>query len=78
MWRGLQASHRTSTLDTAEMLKARWFQPQDLPPLVPAASCVLATWQRARGQRGSGAHEASSLAEALSSERSAPRNRGIK
>jgi ADP-ribose pyrophosphatase YjhB (NUDIX family) len=37
------------TIDTAEILEARWFQPQALPPLAPAAARVLAMWQRAQG-----------------------------
>jgi ADP-ribose pyrophosphatase YjhB (NUDIX family) len=37
------------TLDTAEILEARWFQPQYLPPLAPAAARILAMWQRAKG-----------------------------
>jgi mutator protein MutT len=37
---------RQVTIDTAEILEARWFQPQDLPPLAPAAACIVAMWQR--------------------------------
>jgi NAD+ diphosphatase len=33
---------RQVTIDTAEILEARWFQPQDLPPLAPAAARILA------------------------------------
>jgi ADP-ribose pyrophosphatase YjhB (NUDIX family) len=40
---------RRVTIDTAEILEARWFQPQDLPPLAPAAARILAMWQRAQG-----------------------------
>jgi ADP-ribose pyrophosphatase YjhB (NUDIX family) len=39
---------RQVTIDTAEILEARWFQPQGLPPLAPAAARVLAMWQRAQ------------------------------
>jgi ADP-ribose pyrophosphatase YjhB (NUDIX family) len=37
------------TTDTAEILEARWFQPEQLPPLAPAAARILAMWQRAKG-----------------------------
>jgi ADP-ribose pyrophosphatase YjhB (NUDIX family) len=40
---------RRVTIDRAEILEARWFQPQDLPPLAPAAARILAMWQRAQG-----------------------------
>jgi ADP-ribose pyrophosphatase YjhB (NUDIX family) len=40
---------RRVTIDTVEILEARWFQPQHLPPLAPAAARILAMWQRAKG-----------------------------
>jgi ADP-ribose pyrophosphatase YjhB (NUDIX family) len=40
---------RRVTLDTVEILEARWFQPQHLPPLAPSAARILAMWQRAKG-----------------------------
>jgi ADP-ribose pyrophosphatase YjhB (NUDIX family) len=43
------ASDRRVTLDSAEILEARWFPPQDLPPLAPAAARVLAMWQQSHG-----------------------------
>jgi ADP-ribose pyrophosphatase YjhB (NUDIX family) len=43
------ALDRRITLDPAEILEVRWFQPQDLPPLAPAAARVLGIWQRAQG-----------------------------
>ena len=48
------ASDRRVTLDPAEILEARWFPPQDLPPLAPAAARILAMWQRATGEEGHG------------------------
>jgi ADP-ribose pyrophosphatase YjhB (NUDIX family) len=42
------APDRRVTLDSGEILEARWAQPQDLPPLAPAAARVLAVWQRAQ------------------------------
>jgi ADP-ribose pyrophosphatase YjhB (NUDIX family) len=42
------AADRRITIDTAEILEARWFRPQYLPPLGPAAARVLAMWQRAQ------------------------------
>jgi ADP-ribose pyrophosphatase YjhB (NUDIX family) len=43
------APDRRVRLDPAEILEARWFPAQDLPPLGPAAARVLALWQRAHG-----------------------------
>jgi ADP-ribose pyrophosphatase YjhB (NUDIX family) len=43
------ALDRRVTIDTAEIREASWFQPQDLPPLAPAAARILAMWQRAQG-----------------------------
>jgi ADP-ribose pyrophosphatase YjhB (NUDIX family) len=40
------ALDRQVTLDPAEILEAHWFQPQELPPLAPAAARILAMWQR--------------------------------
>ena len=40
---------RRVTIDSAEILEARWFQPQDLPPLAPAAARILAMWQQVQG-----------------------------
>jgi hypothetical protein len=40
---------RRVTIDTAETLEAQWFQPQDPPPLAPAAARILAMWHRAKG-----------------------------
>ena len=37
---------RLVTIDRAEILEARWFPPQDLPPLAPAAARVLVMWQQ--------------------------------
>jgi ADP-ribose pyrophosphatase YjhB (NUDIX family) len=38
---------RRVTIDTGEILEARWFQPKHLPPLAPSAARILAMWQRA-------------------------------
>ncbi len=43
------APDRQVTLDPAEILEARWFQPQDLPALAPTAARILAIWHRAKG-----------------------------
>ena len=43
------APDRQVTIDPAEILEARWFQPQDLPPLAPAAARILGIWHRATG-----------------------------
>jgi mutator protein MutT len=43
------APDRQVTLDPAEILEARWFQAQDLPPLAPAAARTVAMWQQAEG-----------------------------
>jgi hypothetical protein len=48
MFAGVSPDRRV-TIDRAEILVARWFQPQDLPPLAPAAARILAMWQRAQG-----------------------------
>jgi ADP-ribose pyrophosphatase YjhB (NUDIX family) len=40
---------RQVTLDPAEILEAQWFQPQDFPPLAPAAARILGMWHRAKG-----------------------------
>jgi ADP-ribose pyrophosphatase YjhB (NUDIX family) len=40
---------RRVTIDRGEILEARWFQPQDLPPLAPTAACILEMWHRAEG-----------------------------
>jgi ADP-ribose pyrophosphatase YjhB (NUDIX family) len=40
---------RRVTIDTVEILEARWFQPTHLPPLAPSAARILAMWQRAKG-----------------------------
>jgi mutator protein MutT len=42
------APHRRVTLDTGEILEARWFQPHDLPPLPPVTARMLAMWQQAQ------------------------------
>lgn len=42
------APDRQVTLDPAEILEARWFQPQDLPPLAPAAARIVGMWHRAK------------------------------
>jgi len=39
---------RRITIDTAEILEARWFRPQHLPPLGPSAVRVLAMWREAQ------------------------------
>jgi ADP-ribose pyrophosphatase YjhB (NUDIX family) len=39
---------RQVTIDPAEILDARWFQPQALPPLAPAAARILGMWHRAK------------------------------
>jgi ADP-ribose pyrophosphatase YjhB (NUDIX family) len=44
------APDRQLTLDPGEILEARWFPLQDLPPLAPAAARILAMWQRATGE----------------------------
>jgi ADP-ribose pyrophosphatase YjhB (NUDIX family) len=44
------SSDRRVTIDAAEILEARWFQPNHLPPLAPAATRILAMWQRAKGE----------------------------
>jgi len=46
------AADRQITIDTAEILEARWFRPQDLPLLGPTAARVLAMWQRLQSERG--------------------------
>jgi ADP-ribose pyrophosphatase YjhB (NUDIX family) len=43
------APDRQVILDPAEILEARWFQAQDLPPLAPAAARTVAMWQQAEG-----------------------------
>jgi ADP-ribose pyrophosphatase YjhB (NUDIX family) len=43
------APDRQVTIDIAEILEARWFQPQDLPPLAAAAARILGMWHRAKG-----------------------------
>jgi ADP-ribose pyrophosphatase YjhB (NUDIX family) len=43
------APHRQVTTDPVEILEARWFQPNGLPPLAPAAERIMAMWQRANG-----------------------------
>jgi 8-oxo-dGTP diphosphatase len=43
------AADRRVTLDVAEILQARWFRPQDLPPLAPTAARILAMWHQAQG-----------------------------
>jgi hypothetical protein len=40
---------RQVTIDIAEILEARWFQPRALPPLAPAAARILVMWQQAHG-----------------------------
>jgi ADP-ribose pyrophosphatase YjhB (NUDIX family) len=40
---------RRVTIDPAEILEARWFQPQHLPSLAPSAARILAMWQLAKG-----------------------------
>jgi ADP-ribose pyrophosphatase YjhB (NUDIX family) len=40
---------RQVTIDTVEILEARWFQPKHLPPLSPSAARILAMWQRTKG-----------------------------
>jgi 8-oxo-dGTP pyrophosphatase MutT (NUDIX family) len=40
---------RQVTIDPVEILEARWFQPQGLPPLAPSAGRIMAMWQRAKG-----------------------------
>jgi ADP-ribose pyrophosphatase YjhB (NUDIX family) len=37
------------SLDTAEILEAKWFRPQHLPPLPPSAARILAMWHRVNG-----------------------------
>ena len=43
------SSDRRVTIDPVEILEARWFQPQHLPPLAPTATRILAIWHRAKG-----------------------------
>ena len=43
---------RCMAIDTAEILEAKWFRPQHLPPLGPAAARVLAMWQKGHGYTG--------------------------
>lgn len=43
------APDRQVTIDPAEILEARWFQPQELPPLGPAGACILGMWHQAEG-----------------------------
>jgi ADP-ribose pyrophosphatase YjhB (NUDIX family) len=43
------APHRQVTIDIAEILEARWFQPKGLPPLAASAERIMAMWQRAKG-----------------------------
>jgi ADP-ribose pyrophosphatase YjhB (NUDIX family) len=43
---------RRLAIDPAEILEARWFQPQHLTPLGPAAARVMAMWQREHGATG--------------------------
>jgi ADP-ribose pyrophosphatase YjhB (NUDIX family) len=38
---------RRVTTDRAEILEARWFQPQELPPLAPTTAHILSMWQQA-------------------------------
>jgi ADP-ribose pyrophosphatase YjhB (NUDIX family) len=40
---------RRITIDTAEILEARWSKPKDHPPLAPSAERILAMWYRATG-----------------------------
>jgi ADP-ribose pyrophosphatase YjhB (NUDIX family) len=46
------AADRRITIDVAEILEARWFLPQHLPPLGPTAARVLAMWHRSRSETG--------------------------
>jgi hypothetical protein len=39
---------RRITIDTAEILEARWFRPQHLPALGPSAVRVLRMWREAQ------------------------------
>jgi ADP-ribose pyrophosphatase YjhB (NUDIX family) len=43
---GVSPSRQVS-IDPVEILEARWFQPQHLPPLAPSAARILAMWHRA-------------------------------
>jgi 8-oxo-dGTP diphosphatase len=43
---------RRITIDTAEILEARWFRAQHMPPLGPAAARILAIWQRTQCSTG--------------------------
>jgi ADP-ribose pyrophosphatase YjhB (NUDIX family) len=43
------APDRQVTIDPGEILEARWFQPQDLPPRAPAAARILGLWHQAKG-----------------------------
>jgi 8-oxo-dGTP diphosphatase len=43
------APDRQVTLDPAEILEARWFQPQALPPRAAAAARIVGMWHRAKG-----------------------------
>jgi ADP-ribose pyrophosphatase YjhB (NUDIX family) len=40
---------RQVTIDTAEILEARWFHPKDLLPLSTSAERILALWSREQG-----------------------------
>jgi ADP-ribose pyrophosphatase YjhB (NUDIX family) len=40
------------TIDTTEILEARWFRPQHFPALGPTAARVLAMWQRTQSSTG--------------------------
>jgi ADP-ribose pyrophosphatase YjhB (NUDIX family) len=40
---------RKVTIDPGEILEARWFPPQGLPPLAPSARRIMAIWQQAQG-----------------------------
>jgi ADP-ribose pyrophosphatase YjhB (NUDIX family) len=46
------AADRRITIDVAEILEARWFLPQHLPPLGPTAARVLEMWQSSQSESG--------------------------
>jgi ADP-ribose pyrophosphatase YjhB (NUDIX family) len=43
------APDRQVTLDPAEILEARWFQPEHVPSLAATAAHILEMWHRAKG-----------------------------